>query len=102
MGSVPTSSTYYVSNTGSDAADGLTPATAWQTIAKVNSSTFTPGTTIRFKCNDTWREQLTVPSSGNDPHYITFTSYGEGAKPKILGSTEVTTWTQSHGNVVLI
>ena len=31
--------TYYVHPTGSDGAGGTTAGTAWQTIAKVNSST---------------------------------------------------------------
>jgi hypothetical protein len=31
-----------VSMTGSDAADGLSMATAWRTLAKVNSASFVP------------------------------------------------------------
>lgn len=35
------STTYYVSASGgSDAADGLSPATAWQTLGHVNSQIF--------------------------------------------------------------
>jgi len=90
--SITTYPMYYVSNTGIDAADGLTMATAWQTISKVNSSTFTPGTQVNFNKGDTWRESLIVPSSGIASNYITFGAYGAGAKPKILGSELVTTW----------
>jgi len=36
--------TYYVDATnGKDSNTGLSPSTAWKTIAKVNASRFTPG-----------------------------------------------------------
>jgi hypothetical protein len=91
--------TYYVSNTGSDVATGLTPTTAWQTISKINSSTFNPGDIIKFEAGGIWRETLTISSSGTANKYITFGTYGTGTEPKIYGSTEVTTWILSHGNV---
>ncbi len=40
---------YYVSNAGSDAANGLTTGTSWQTISKVNSVSFNPGDQILLK-----------------------------------------------------
>jgi hypothetical protein len=90
---------FYVSNTGSDVADGLTPATAWQTISKVNASTFNPGSSILFNKGDTWREELIIPSSGISSSYITFGSYGTGNAPQILGSSLVTAWTSDGSNV---
>ena len=55
-GALPISAaTYYVKNGGDDSADGLTDATAWKTISKVNSETFSPADTICFKRGDTWR-----------------------------------------------
>jgi hypothetical protein len=98
---IPTSSypIYYVSNAGSDAADGLTTTTSWQTIAKVNGLTFSSGTKIAFKKGDIWREALTVPSSGTFVNYITFGTYGIGNAPKILGSTLLTAWT-SDGSYI--
>lgn len=47
-------STYYVSPTGNDSAAGTSPATAWQTVAKVNSRIFQPGDQILFACGGTW------------------------------------------------
>jgi hypothetical protein len=84
---------YYVKNTGSDANTGLSDVQAWQTIDKVNISSFSAGDTIAFKCGDTWRESLVVPSSGTAGSYIVITSYGTGAKPKIYGSELEDTWT---------
>jgi hypothetical protein len=51
---------YYISNAGSDAANGLTTGTSWQTIAKVNASSFSPGDQILFNSGDTWIEQLII------------------------------------------
>ncbi|HXS57514.1 MAG TPA: right-handed parallel beta-helix repeat-containing protein, partial [Hanamia sp.] len=84
--------TYYVSNAGSDAANGLTTATAWQTIAKVNSFSFASGDTVKFNDGDTWNERL-IPNSN-----LYFTSYGTGAKPTITGLTSVTGFSQA-GNI---
>jgi hypothetical protein len=70
---------YYISNTGSDAANGLSTVTAWQTIAKVNA-TATRGDSVYFKRGDIWNEKLT-PASSN----IYFGAYGTGLKPLITG-----------------
>jgi len=83
---------YYVKNTGSDANTGLSDVQAWQTINKINTSTFSAGDTIAFKCGDIWRETLTIPSSGTSGSYLVFTSYGTGNKPKIYGSELETVW----------
>lgn len=74
---------FYVDATlGNDGTPG-TIGLPWKTIAKVNSSKFNPGDSIYFKKAETWREQLTVPSSGTSGNPITFSTYGSGAKPKI-------------------
>jgi hypothetical protein len=83
------SRTYYVSNAGSDLNDGQTPATAWKTISKVNSTSFEPGSSINFKRGDTWREQLTIPSSGAAGSSITFGAHGQGPQPRIAGTVNV-------------
>lgn len=93
-GSEPTPevSDYYVDATlGSDSNPG-TLALPWQTISKVNSSSFSAGDTINFKCGETWREQLTVPSSGSVGNPIIIQSYGTGAQPIISGADIKTGW----------
>jgi len=85
--------TYYVDATnGKDSNGGLSPSTAWKTIAKVNSSKFQPGDFILLKRSEVWREQLTVPSSGSNGNPITFTAYGSGDKPVITGADLVIKW----------
>jgi hypothetical protein len=89
---------YYISNTGSDAANGTSTGTAWQTISKVNASTFAPGDSVLFKRGDTWSERLNVPSSGSYGDPIVFGAYGTGAKPIITGLEQATGFT-NVGNI---
>ena len=50
MCSIGWTATYYVDATnGNDNNSGLSPSSAWKTIAKVNSSNFNPGAQILFK-----------------------------------------------------
>ena len=78
---------YYVDKTtGSDSDTGLTEELAWETINKVNISSFNAGDSILFKKGEIWREQLTVPDSGSDGSPITFGAYGSGADPIISGA----------------
>ena len=85
---------YYVDfTTGDDGDTGLTEALAWKTMAKVNAASLSAGDSVLFKRGETWREQLTVPSSGSAGSPITFGAYGTGANPIINGADLVTTWT---------
>jgi hypothetical protein len=90
---------YYISNAGSDAANGLTTGTSWQTIAKVNASSFSPGDQILFKTGDTWIEQLKVSWSGSIGNPIIISSYGSGLKPLITGFQTLTGFTNTSGNI---
>lgn len=92
-------SIYYVSSAGSDAANGTSTATSWQTIAKVNSSSFSGGAQILFNKGDTWRETLTVPSSGSSGSPIIFGAYGSGAAPVITGANSMTGFSDGGSNI---
>lgn len=83
---------FYVDTNGNDANSGLSPATAWKTIAKVNGRTFIAGDSIMLKKGETWREQLTITSSGVFGNPITICAYGSGAKPILNGADIITTW----------
>lgn len=77
---------FYVDATGGDDSnDGLTTATAWQTLSQVNASAFQPGDSIYLKRGETWAETLTPPSNGMAAYPITFGAYGSGARPVING-----------------
>lgn len=85
---------YYVSNSGSNAANGLTPATAWQTTSKVNSFTFSAGDSILFKCNDQFSDSVILTRSN-----IYIGSYSTGKKPVISMEQSLTSWTLYSGNI---
>lgn len=91
---------YFVDAAGGlDTAPGLSSASPWKTIVKVNNSVFSPGDQILFKRGGVWREQLTVPSSGASGNPIVFGAYGTGNAPKITGSDVVGGWLLEGGNL---
>ena len=74
---------YYISTAGSDTNDGLTTATPWQTLSKVNGFTFAPGDIISFNGGQAWTgtgsaPALTIAQSGSSGSPITINSYGTG------------------------
>lgn len=84
---------YYVSSSGNDAANGLTPATAWATITKVNATAFFPGDSIFFKRGDTWANaELLISHSGTVGSHIYYGAYGTGAKPIFTGKRYIGGW----------
>jgi hypothetical protein len=84
--------TYFVAAAGSDSNSGTSSGSPWQTIAKVNASTFLPGDSILFNRGDAWYgTSLVAPSSGTSGSPITFGAYGSGANPIVKGSTVLST-----------
>lgn len=71
---------FYVSADGDDAADGLTPGTAWRSLEKVNGVLLGYADTVRFRSGDVFRGSL-VPQSGRPGEPIVYTRFGEGEKP---------------------
>lgn len=65
---------------GDDAADGLTPQTAWRTAARLKREKLSHGSFVLFERGGVYRGS--VPVSGG----ITYTAYGTGPKPCIFGS----------------
>ena len=68
--------TYYVSGTGEDRNDGLSPERAWKSLAMVNGAALRPGDRVLFRCGDVFRGQLR-PSSGEISAPVGYGSYGE-------------------------
>ncbi|MFU8815354.1 MAG: hypothetical protein ACNA7W_08405, partial [Pseudomonadales bacterium] len=89
---------YYVSNAGSDSNNGLTPATAWKTVNKVNSTVRQQGADVYFRAGDVWHDQqlrINWSGSASDPAVIGAyhmsngkVVYGPGSlrKPEINGT----------------
>jgi parallel beta-helix repeat protein len=77
---------YVDSAAGNDDNEGTSESAPWKTVAKVNSSDFLPGDHILFKRGDTWRELLSISSSGSSGNPIVIDAYGSGAAPIITGA----------------
>ena len=80
---------YYVSSSGSDAANGLSESTPWKSISKVNSafSYLEAGDRILFKRGDTFYGSLTVTASGVAGNPVIIGAYGSGSNPVLTGLT---------------
>lgn len=89
--------TYYVSSTGSDLANGQSTANAWKTLSKVNASmaSFVSGDQILFKKGDTFYGQLKISTAG-----ITIGAYGSGDNPVISGAQQITSTWATNGNSI--
>lgn len=90
---------YISSSSGNDANTGASPGSAWRTLNKVASSILRPGDIVLLKRGDTWREQLTVPSSGSAGNVITFGAYGTGAAPIITGADSMSSFANGGINI---
>ncbi len=87
IASVAFGQTYYVSPTGSDSNSGTSASSPWQSLSKVDSTTFSPGSQILFQAGGNWYgQQLVASSSGTTTAPITYGMYGTGAAPTFWGS----------------
>jgi hypothetical protein len=92
--------TYYVdASNGNDRNAGTSPSDPWKTIAKLNSSLFSPGDTILLRRGQTWHECLSITSSGLPGQPITYSAYTAPSdldsvlsRPLISGADNVTNW----------
>ncbi|HEX5150391.1 MAG TPA: right-handed parallel beta-helix repeat-containing protein [Parafilimonas sp.] len=70
---------YYVATAGNDNNNGLTPATAWRSIDKINAVDFKPGDSVFFEGSAVFNGaiKLTSDDNGTAGKPIVFTSYGK-------------------------
>ncbi len=84
---VLTHRTFYLDSlAGDDGANGLTSATAWKTLSKVNSTVFQPGDSLLLRSGCTWTGMLYPKGSGDSSAPIVIDKYGDGAMPVINGN----------------
>ena len=86
---------YYVSPSGDDANTGLSMATAWRSIARVNAAPLDPGNVVKFQGGAAFPGSLLITRSGTAPARIVITSYptAAGARAEILAG-------DGDGNVI--
>jgi len=71
---------YYIGSQGNDSNNGLSAATAWQTLTNINSLSFKPGDKILLEGGYTFTGaiQLDQNDNGTDSNPIVISSYGNG------------------------
>ena len=74
--------TYYISASGCDLNDGLTPDTPWRTIKRANEAVI-GGDTVCFKRGDIFFGQIRAPKKNDSGTPTTYKAYGDGAKPVV-------------------
>ncbi len=75
---------------GDDTSDGLTPATAWRSLAKTNAHAFEPGDSLLFRRGERWIGQFApTGGSGTEGSPVFVGAYGEGPRPLIEGEGQV-------------
>ena len=83
---------YYVSTSGDDSNSGRSSGSPFRTVTRAQTAA-EPGDFILLKRGDTWDTRVIVTKSGRPNQYITYASYGSGAKPiihsKLRGSDKV-------------
>ncbi len=82
--------TYYVNTTGSN-GDGLSTATAWTALTKINSAVIKPGDKVLFEGGKTFTGNITLDAgdANDSANPVTFTSYGTGKAIIKTSSTTV-------------
>ena len=79
--------TYYVdSASGNDGNSGTIIGSAWQSLDKVNATTFAGGDEILLKAGGIWTGQLWPKGSGSNGNPIVIDKYGEGGLPLLNGN----------------
>lgn len=76
--------TVHVDPGGDDHNDGMSPATAWRTLARANAAILLPGDRIVLRRGGVWRETLRPSGDG-----VTIGGYGEGPRPIVTASDMV-------------
>lgn len=73
---------YHISADGDDAADGLTPGTAWRTFDPANAMYLAPGDRVLLRRGDSWNQELNLRGWGSPGAPITLSAYGDPAAPR--------------------
>ncbi len=87
-----TTRTYYISATGDDAANGLSVATAWRSLQRVNMVVFHPGDRLLLQGGASFPGSvyLDAADAGDAQHPVVIGSYGAGRARIIpIGTTGI-------------
>ena len=96
-GNVALATEYFLDSAGGDDAnDGKSPETAWRSLERLDKAALEPGDVVRFRRDRVWRGTLRA-KSGSEGKSVVYSDYGDGAKPRILQSVDLSSpelWTK--------
>lgn len=92
---------YYVSNSGNDSNNGISPESPLKSVLKINQiiSKMIPGDVILLERGSIFYGQINISSSGDENSPIIIAAYGEGKNPVISASVPITEWSIYEGNI---
>ena len=97
VGNVALATEYFLDSAGgNDANDGKSPENAWRSLERLDKAALEPGDVVRFRRDRVWRGTLRA-KSGSEGKPIVYSDYGDGAKPRILQSVDLSSpefWTK--------
>lgn len=76
--------TYYVDCSAPVPGNGVSPQSAWNSLAQVNATVFSPGDIIRLRRGTQCDGAIAPKGSGAAGSPIRLTAYGDGPRPKIV------------------
>lgn len=91
--------TYYMSQTGDDANDGLSAATPWKTLSHLSSIALTAGDSVLFKSGEVFTGTYFIQASSNATQPVFIGTYGGVVTAIISGSEPVVNWVSQPGGV---
>ena len=88
-------STYYIKTGGNDSLDGVSEATAWATISKVENTVKT-GDTVRFRSQDTWTGGTLPMLTAAEGVTYDGSTYGTGTRATLQANADPPTGNYSQ------
>lgn len=88
---------YYISNSGSDANAGTSEGSPWITLSNASYRTFAAGDFVLLKRGDRFAGPLYITNAGALGSPITLASYGSGAAPVVYGDHTNIVWSAATG-----
>lgn len=75
----------YLAADGDDRNDGMTPASAWRTVSRLNSGLPVGGTAL-LRCGDVFYGKIEVKGGLDSANRTVISSFGKGPKPVVSGT----------------
>ncbi len=80
---------YYIDTCGEDTNDGLSPRTAWKSFQNINGTVLSGGDKLLLRRGCVWNEHLNLYAIGTPEAFAEIGAYGEGDRPKIERSGDI-------------